>query len=406
MPKNLSIAGFAAVLVLLAAWVLAQGPLNIAPQEGVLLMRNGRVLGGKITREGERYFVALPHGEIRVEAADVQWAGLGLAECYQHKRSLLLGGNVNDHLDLAAWCIGNGLFDAAERELADASRLDPRHPKLPLLDRRLKTLRQEKSAAADAARPTPGSSSPGPSSPVESGPSIEELEASAKNLPPGTLETFTAAIQPMLQNHCSTAGCHGPTSTSSFRLQRLPTQRLVNPRLTLRNLHAALKEVNKENPGDSPLLQEPIKPHGTAKEAVFKTRDASQYRQLVAWVYQAAQAQPPRQEPATSERPPLLQPDSSLQTGVPRSTPKLKEKSPSAPAPHGELQTATQRPGALGATPASPLGFVPRDPFDPEIFNRKYFPGRHGSAEIKPLDGASKKADAKSQKPDVTTRKP
>ncbi len=67
----------AAAPALIAAMALAE-PAPARPAEGVLLMRSGRVLAGKIRRDGERYLVTLPAGEIRIRAEDVR-ARLGHA---------------------------------------------------------------------------------------------------------------------------------------------------------------------------------------------------------------------------------------------------------------------------------------------------------------------------------------
>lgn len=371
MARILPIVALAASLVLLAALAGAEPSASVSPQQGVLLLRNGNVLQGRVTRDGECYFVAVPHGEIRRKVDDVRWVGRSLSECYHYQRSALVVGNVNQHLELADWCITNGLFDEAQCELAEAARLDPRHPKLPLRDRQLKTARQ---------RPSPRPAETGTAAtttPKDAVQPAEDLEALLRDLPPGAVETFTASIQPLLQNHCSTAGCHGPTSTSAFRLQRLPRKALDGRRLTQRNLHAVLQTIDREKPGNSPLLQSPIKPHGTAKEAVFKTRDASQYRQLVAWVHQVANCQPPRTAAGDDEQPPLLQPDSAASHAK---RPGAKDPAPRQPAQVG-ASTAGGPPTGAAPTGAAPRGFTPRDPFDPELFNRRYFPDRARETE-------------------------
>src|SRR5262249_12741231 len=132
------------------------------------------------------------------------------------------------------------------------------------------------------------------------------------------MELFTNSVQPILQNHCSAAGCHGPSATSSFRLVRLTYGQPTNQRTTRQNLLAVLRLVDRDQPAKSPLLMTPIRPHGTAKDAIFKGRDTARYRQLVNWVNQVTV---PSVVADKSERdqPPLLQaeshPDGSPRAG-------------------------------------------------------------------------------------------
>jgi hypothetical protein len=386
MARFLLIVVLAAPLMALAVLLAAEPSASVAPLEGVLLHRNGSVFAGKVTRDGERFFVALPHGEIRVEAGDVRWVGRSLSECYQFQQSAVTGGNVIQHLDLAAWCIKNGLLNEARQELAEAARLDPRHPKLPLLERKLKSAEQGPPPRAPETSAAPASK--------DAAPAAEELDTLVRDLPSSAVETFTASIQPMLQNHCGAAGCHGPTSTSAFRLQRLPRKGPVSPRLTLRNLHAAMQTIDREKPGNSPLLQTPIKPHAAGKEAVFKTRDASQYRQLVAWVYQVANSPPPRSEPAETEPPPLLQQSATAPAKASAANDPAPKQAQAVQPPSSRPAQGEKRPhGATTAketstvvTPGAVPGMAPGDPFDPEPFNRRYFPDRRSSDQPRQVE--------------------
>jgi hypothetical protein len=357
--------------------------------DGVLLLRSGRVLAGKIRRDGQRYFVTLPLGEIRIRADEVEHACPTLADGYQYKRSALVPGSAGPHLDLAAWCIINGLWNEAQRELDEARRLEPRHPKIPLLERRLDTDRRS------AATPKPPAEEIADTSPRRTGADDPPVTGVSKEV----METFTAVVQPILQNHCSAAACHGPSTTSSFRLVRLPYGRLASQRLTHQNLRAALAAVDREAPDKSPLLTMPLKPHGTAKEAIFKTRDLARYRQLVAWVRQVMGGPSDVASKAEQDRqPPLLQATTELEAEAePRKTPheSLKvlkpagfrspprgseegatESSHMAPSPLHQEGPSNQDRDGLPSQGSRLGGFVPRDPFDPEIFNRRHFPGR------------------------------
>ncbi len=189
---------------------------------------------------------------------------------------------VQDHLELAEWCLRHHLYEQAALALADAVATDSSHPRIGLLERRLKLELEQQAPAGLHAKEAESEL-----------PTSRDLDRMVQGLPAGTVETFTATIQPMLLNHCSTAGCHGPQGTASLRLLRIPTGKAPSRRATQRNLYAVLSAVDQDHPAQSPLLSAPMRPHGQAKSAVFTSREAMQYQQLVHWVYMIAnQASP------------------------------------------------------------------------------------------------------------------
>ncbi len=185
---------------------------------------------------------------------------------------------------------------------------------------------------------------------IASGPSRKDLDRLVRGMPRGTVAAFAQTIQPLLMNNCTAAGCHGPRSESDYRLLRVPPDRPPSRRTTQRNLHATLQWIDHENPTASRLLTAPVRPHGTAETPVFTTQQMAQYRRLVDWVCLVANRL--RQEvPATVARP---------------------EKPP--------VQSTPAEPPAVVLSPnpkvqrgAKIKQFVPADPFDPEIFNRRFF---------------------------------
>lgn len=347
------------VFATLAVGASAQPPdLGPLPEQGVLLLRNGQSIQGKITRAGELYYVALPHGEIRVKAADVEFCCRDLEQGYRRKRAAICVGNVQDHLRLAQWCQGHGLLGYAARELADAIDADPRHPMIGVLKRRL-----------DLARQPPKEPSQ-PAKPIDRPPSPEDLDGLVRGLPSGSVESFKQAIQPMLINHCTAAACHGPDTQAKFRLLRIPVGRPPSRLVTQRNLQATLQSVDRQQPAASPLLTVPVRPHATAKTAIFTNRQVAQYQRLVEWVRQVAD-RPEAKVPATV---------------VPKEKPPVQAMAAESPGPGFHSPPADQQPAVepklkdpfAETFPLQPdlpgVQFVPIDPFDPEIFNRRYFP--------------------------------
>lgn len=349
-----------------------QTGLEPAPQQGVLILRSGGVLRGKITRAGERYYVALPDGEIRVRAAEVEFRCRDLEEAYRHQRASVQPASVHDHLRLARWCLRHRLLGHAGRELADALEADPTHPMIAVLRRRLQAAREPDPPRRGAAEGTPSIGGP-PAKPLDRPPSLEELDRLVRTMPRGTVETFTETIQPLLINHCATAGCHGPRPQGNFRLLRIPAGRPPTRRLTQRNLHAVVPWIDPQQPAASPLLTAAAEPHGAAAKAILTEGQDAQYRRLADWVCQvanrsgpgAAETVTPRQEPPAGGLPAEsgpLDPPPAATPGAPDQKPAADSQPQKPPAEGGSVKRGARLPV-----------FVPVDPFDPEIFNRRYF---------------------------------
>ncbi|MCA9247456.1 MAG: hypothetical protein KDA42_10085, partial [Planctomycetales bacterium] len=247
-------------------------PLQTTPSEGILVLRHGAILTGKVTRAGERYLLAVPGGQMQLEAADVEFFCRDIDEAYHMKRAAFAAGRAEEHLDLAAWCLKHQLIGYAARELLDARQLDARHPRIGLLDRQLEVAvaRQNEAAAPRAS-----------AQPAEPRKLAETLSA---ELPPGCLETFTNRIQPILMNRCSRGGCHGPGATSTFQLERAAAGRTYTRRATTANLQAALQFIDMNQPAESRLLREAMAPHGTLDAPIFGASEVGEYNALVQWI--------------------------------------------------------------------------------------------------------------------------
>jgi len=326
-----------------------QPTLQPAPQPGVLLLRNGQVMAGQIALAGDVYCVALPHGEIRVKAIDVEFCCRDLEDGYWRKRAQLRAGNVDDHLRLAGWCLKHELLGHAGRELAHAMAADPAHPTIELLERRLSSANSRPRPASTTARTAEET--------ANTAPSREELDRMILAMPAGTVETFIQTVQPLLLNNCTSIGCHGPTSKTQLRLTRSSISTAPSRRLTQRNLHATLQCIDPKQPMASRLLTTPIGPHGTSKTAVFANRQSVQYERLAEWVRRVAAIRQPADDiavvPAGKEVPP-------------------GDENVSGIVFYQEDAADLQEPSIKRGAPLP--GYVPVDPFDPEPFNRQFFP--------------------------------
>ena len=353
----------AVCLAVLAPAVFLTGaePTPPAPSaQQILILRNGQTIEGRISQKDGLYVVDFSDGQIRLKPADVDLVCSSLEEGYRRKRAAMATGDAHDHLELAQWCLRHSLLGPAATELADAKTADPNAPMIIALEHRLKMALEPPSAVT--------------ASTSIAGPSNEELDRMIRGLPRGAIESFTQCVQPVLMNHCATAGCHGPQSETGLRLFRIPTGKSASRRITQRNLYSALSFVDRENPTASRLLTVPSGPHGTSKIAIFNEHQAAQYRRLVEWTSQLAG------QSSTSDVPLTLNPAFMPATSgmaVPPPQMLSQEARRAHPLPvAGPGQTAKRGTAHnLAKQPAETIPSVSEqsaDPFDAEAFNRRY----------------------------------
>jgi hypothetical protein len=302
-------------------------------------------------------------------------------------------------LQLALWCLKYGLQGEAQSELDAARSVEPLHPKIALVERRLKLaaspaeprLPRTSSPAASQPRPTDDAKTAADREPAKpASPArlrADELDRFVRTLPEGVVGQFTNRVQPVLVNHCALAGCHGPGSQSSYVLDRVSDRRTANRRSTQRNLYATLQQVDVERPAESKLLTAPLRAHGTAKGPIFSGRQSAQYEQLVWWAQRASGHLPPvvgKKKPAFGNGP-QPGPIAASQREAERPRRAKAERDDELPdddSPRVVPATASERESSFTDSPFdgrpreqedSPeqRAFTPRDPFDPEIFNRR-----------------------------------
>jgi hypothetical protein len=349
---------YALVLVLAAAAcrvVMGQAPL--APQAGVLVLRNGQVIDGDVTRAGDYYILTKGEAsELRLKADEVEAFCGSLLEAYDFKAGHLSGLSARSHLELSKWCLRHGLFEKCAEQLDAAEQLEPSHSQIKDLRTRL-ALAVESTPPPSAARPAATSIA------------TEELEKTVRELPKGSVEKFGAVVQPILLNRCGANQCHGPNASCEFRLLRPPAGQIVSRRFTQRNLVAAVKYLDRSNPEASPLVVKPQQRHGNALSAVFDKHSANQLAELTNWAKmtiaptsRAAAAAPASIAPAETT---LSQPAAAPSSAA------FPESPPSAAVGVRVMRPPFDQPGRAAAA-AAPQPPAPRDRFDPEIFNRHY----------------------------------
>jgi hypothetical protein len=353
------------VLFLLLSIPLAlRGEDSLVPQAGLLVLRNGQILEGEITRAGDYYVVTLgATGEIRLPAAEVEGRFGSMDDAYRAKRDALPDRGADPHLDLAEWCLRHNLKRHCAEQLIAAMRKEPAHPKIRELEQRL-TLSAQGPPPASAKLPTTSATV-----------GAEQLEETIRSLPSASVEKFSGVVQPLLLNRCGAGQCHGPNSKAQLRLLKPPAGQVASQRFTQRNLYAVLQQIDQAHPEASPLLVMPQRRHGTALSAVFDKHNQKQLEELTAWVKGTFPTRTVAQ-PASigSARPATLSQPAPANTSGQSPAPAAAEEDEQYP---GEGETSrrieAKRPDLSSPVAGGPAAvFVPRDPYDAEIFNRRF----------------------------------
>jgi hypothetical protein len=337
----------------------AQGQTSLLPEAGILVLRNGGVIDGKVVRAGDRYVVTQGNDvEMRLAARDVEAFCGSLDEAYEFKLRHTTPTDIKAQLDLGEWCLRHGLHARCAERIAAAMRLDANHARLKMLESRLEF--------AVAAPPPPPAATKS-----ASGASLEQIEATLKALPKGSVDKFTGSIQPILLNRCGANQCHGPNAKSEFRLLRPPAGQIAGRRFTQRNLYSTLRYLDRSHPESSPLVTMPQRRHGGSPTAVFDKHTQNQLAELIAWSKITVAAAPPP-APVPAPVPATIAPaDVTLSQQATRQNPSVAQ----AASPGVQVMRPALHEGRDSESAEAQRRFTPRDPYDPELFNRRY----HGS---------------------------
>lgn len=361
------------LVLLLPSLLAAQELANLSPQAGLLVLRNGQLMQGEITRAGDHYIVTFGvGGEVKISVKDVETQCADLESAYDYKLRRLSGEGAAPHLDLAEWCLRHKLYRRCAEQLSLALASEPDNKRIEAIDRRLQIALQ---APATPKATQVSSTIVG----------ADQLDRTLRELPKGSLERFSTIVQPILNNRCATANCHGSASTSEFVLLKPPPGMNSPQRFTQRNLYAVLQFVDRNDPANSSLIVKPQSPHGGGTSAAFDARSKAQMQELQNWLEHIAHRKE-QPVPATIDAqaaqlstPLRAAPGTSGMTGASvAAAPTAPAVSPvnhstSATPNHAHSTTTVAKPAGVAA-PEQPAAknWQPRDPFDPEIFNRRF----------------------------------
>ncbi|MFV0442813.1 MAG: hypothetical protein ACK5Q5_04490, partial [Planctomycetaceae bacterium] len=253
---------------------LAENPLQslLPPQDSasrpqLLVLKSGQVLQGNIEAQVGGYTVNAPNGRMVIQYSDVRTAAVSLEDAYQRMAANRRNPTANDRIDLAQWCVRNGLRTQAKDELLAALVLEPQR----LEAKRLLLQIQDPPATAPASAGA-GVDVTLPSPAIRSRPLPTSGHLSRERI-----AEFTRQIQPLLLNTCGSAACHGGQNAGHFHLR--PTAR-VSRLDTDANLEAAMQQIDVARLEMSPLLTAPKRTDGLHDLAFRGPKAEDQYQRL------------------------------------------------------------------------------------------------------------------------------
>jgi hypothetical protein len=355
---------WAMVLVPPATVLLAQA--RPAPIVGhVLMLDNESVLEGDITREGERYVIKRPVGEIKVPVGKALVVCASMDEAFKILSSRANLRDPDERTRLARWCQSHGMQDRAIEETKAALELRPSHADA----KRLLTMLQHSQASAGQTAAV-----------LETVKTVAEtplLEVSGD-----CLALFATRVQPIMMNTCAT--CHANSRTGNFVLTR--STDAAGRRATQVNLSAALKQICFEQPSSSPLLYKACCAHGGAAQPPLGANQVIPYETLKGWVELVVARNPHlRSEGAQVAAGPAPGPsgaeNSAIIKSMPATAPSTFRSVPVTAEASAADATVSMVPGIsqsanalkeLATLQAAPL--ASNDPHDPMIFNQMFHP--------------------------------
>ena len=392
-------------------------------QETVLVLRNGSTLSGQVEKVGSQFHIRTRSSRLVIEQDKVDFVCNTMADAYDLKFADTAPNDVEGQQKLFYWCLQHHLLPQAQIQIDTILLTDISPAALNHLNRQLtvqieqENLRLEnqqralqlKSQPAQIAKrienqpgevirqvgyeqvetiPLPSTSQERPNHTTTanmgfptgkepSSPPLTELQRRiafqreidelAESLPDGVVSKYKRQIESNLVLGCFAAGCHN-SDQSKMPLTVIGRYKSVPKRLSQRNLHSILKYVDFEDPLDSQLLRSATQPHGGSAKPIF-TEDQVEYSNLKRWLlmfatpeaiaeYQKSELEKQQQAEEQAQIRPLV----PQQTVLPHNG-EIRQASANLPVDPSMPKIPDINPESV---------FVPRDPFDPEIFNRKY----------------------------------
>ena len=365
-----------------------------AKVQACVLLKNDNVLFGQARQLGEFVMVTTAAGgEVRLPRASVSCWAENIRDLYQFRVDQRGKPNLRSHLRDARWCVRYDLYDLAAKELIAARRIDPDNKEAIILENRLRNLVAPRPVTKSAAtRIGLGQTAASVDGENEIRPAAFGADHSdAIEFDPDTVRRFASHIQPMLINRCGV--CHqtmartvnNQVPETKWHLLLPSVGSRASAAITRSNLQGMIQYIDAQSPQTSPLVVMATTDHG-GSTAPLSQRNTKAIQSLEYWVKIAADSlrngkQLSREQGRES--------GADVQGNVSRERDAVSSSGSSALAPmHSALDRALKE--SKGPSTAEsvvpPVKNVPEhgvkssphrlppvsNPFDPDLFNRRF----------------------------------
>ncbi|MDG3007322.1 hypothetical protein [Paludisphaera mucosa] len=270
-----------------------------APEKFVLIV-DGRLIKGVVTEDPEedKVVVTQPVGAMRFPSKKVERVFDSIQEVHAFKREQVPDDDIDEQVKLAKWCLASGLQAEAKEHLELILKLDPKHMQARAMttsilmeearvSRRQPVDDQVQQTGADVVDPAPAALDMAIVRGARQGMGVSDLPV-VFDLPPNAAikraQEFKNYVHPVLQTYC--AKCHDERYDGAFQLVHVRKKADQTPEALRANLDAALRLVDRGNPGRSELLGSSLRPHGKGPNTrpIFQGSNDKAYQILAAWV--------------------------------------------------------------------------------------------------------------------------
>jgi len=343
---------------------IKSAPMETRPPEALavtgrfVVLQENKLIEGAVSVSSDTVFVNQGAVTRKFPKSQVQFVADSRDEVYRFMAAKVPATSAAARLQVARWCMFNGMREQALAEAREAQKIrpaageDPRvHNAAADLVRSLELSLQQYPVETAAKMAAPAAPTfPAELAPVRPAPpAVLDPEP---DVSPEAALVFGARVQPFLANRCTE--CHAkPDYPGKFKLVRVnPTE--AGPQATRTNLRAVAGQLRKDAPDASPLLTKALATHGGMKLPAIESRQAVVYQTLEAWTALAVGT-----PLATPSAPPQIPAPPTPQAGD-GSLP-LPPVTPAYPAPAAPLP-ASPTPVPLPVT-SDPLPVLPAPTF-------------------------------------------
>lgn len=273
-----------------------------ASKNRLMVLKNRRVIRGDIFFDDNGYLVRQQTGKLFIPYPQVLFLASSISDAHQKLRRSLPQRSIESSVKLVRWCLSNHLRTQAISELKEALLLEPSNVHLQRMLVRVENHQHESTGGSSSGS---GSfSTTRTTSRTTALPSKNKSRSSTSrttdrpaqsltSLSRRTSATFLGKVQPILINHCATAGCHGTNSPTSFRLHRVRFGRAGQLKQIEQNLATILGHITPNDLRQSPLFVKSIGKHGQQKLPMFHgSRGRQQHQILREWIVTIAREMP------------------------------------------------------------------------------------------------------------------